>query len=359
MSEQDAPGPIVPINEGITASPEHEHLKEKAPDIYVYWKAFDRGAFDKDVYPYTDPAIIKEVVNEVADRLTERATIKGAESFVVPEKFGWEEEAQIATQTTINILAGSRLVDVGTIRAASQYLGPTNTMVKSGFESFFRPTGQFYERFPDRSSRGVLPAGGFERNKLFQLEIGVEGVETGARYVYSHAAEAGIPMSPQAALRIALISNASHEYGHAIDRALQRLGVSTLERSTQHLNHFPNKELLAKDADMVHREHLACGVSRFVFGRYLVAQGYDQEKIRNFWTLEDRRYVVGNKVYDFIKHAVSKGYTPEQVMDFVTPLVTTLKELYGDSVYVWRLEEIIAYHTEPYNDQELAILLER
>lgn len=344
-------------------------VMQRTKYVDIYRRCIESDAFTRtkdDIFPFDISADkLKPILDIFIDDLKADTNNISEEidKIDIPTNFDFAAEVKSATQKTITILHTYNIVDLQTLRGASRYTGPGNThIIPEDINSYFRPTDE-YREFKETIGKSTfdkfdMPYPPQGRNAYFRIEMGGKGLKFKAAEHIKTAKNIGIELSVEDALRLETTKEAAHEYGHAVNRALLQKGIMTFERAKT-LNLLRDAEFLDLSAEEINDEHLARGIEEAVQKHYMRDYlGWSEKNINYFMTADTKdRYFKSEAAYAFFKYAKSKGYTPNEIIKLQNAVILRAEQMYPEGVYLWHLSDIISYHTKPYSEDDLKILL--
>lgn len=349
-----------------TSSPDLATVINRTPQVQVYKEVLDKGGFspsgDSNIPMRADSGIVKTAVETIMlpwfDQFKSRNADKGIS---LPDSLDGEKESKVALQESISLLANSGLVSIEVIRAGALYAGVGNIHYdRNMVNHHFYPTDKYYAHLKEKSTYiqhgQPFPVFQNQRNKHFTLDVGGEGIEIRANDLYSVAKKIGIPLTSEQAIKLAFIKGVAHEYGHAVLRGAQHLGIPVLERA-RNRGFMRGREVIG-DESRLHDEHMAEGLSVAIVEEYLRNKlDFTEEQVKKLLEADYQdAYNRGEAAYAFFDYAAQKGLTPKEIQSLSSAFMYTARENFPD-VPLWRLDDIVYYLTQPYTKEQIQEML--
>ncbi len=317
-----------------TPRSEFDPLKDRNPYVRIYQGVLDQNGFSRDdswLGIQADSSIVKTTIDGVMPSLP----VAGAhKNIALSEGFG-TSEVQAGVRETIALLHGSGVIKPELVVSAAKYARPKTTVyVEDAYDH------QIHEG---------------------RMDVGGEGIRSKAHYIAGSFERAGVALSSPQILNLALIEGLGHEYGHALHRAflppelakdVRVVPTPTLDKAKA-LGFARNSELIENNLPQIHDEHIAQGFSNVAVEEYLRKIGLPEDQAKRFMDSFHRNYPQGEQAFDFIKNAIAKGFSIEDVSHFSTALLTVAYDIFPEDFFLFRIDEMISYHSQPYTRDQL------
>lgn len=344
-------------------------------DVDILRQCIDAGFFVHNIdndFPFeTSLEQLKPIINQqsssnsvyVLDGIGE--SIEETPILVIPDNYNFDNESKVATQKAIYIINQAKLVDLSVLRVASSFVGPGNTVFnpegnKHSFKSLNENLiiiGLLLGESGDSLEGRTIHS---DRNSNYALELGGKILLRMAEKNIKVLKKLGVVATSEQALQIALIEGAAHEYGHAIDNALRKLNIITLERAKE-MGILREIKLLNNETFKVNEEYIARAISEVVVNYYLkYSIGLSDEQVEAFNINSNaKRYFQTEAVYAFYEYATLKGFTPFEIAKMQVAVDIVEDQIFGKKEKHWYLSDLIAYNSQPYLEEQLRVLLSR
>lgn len=264
-----------------------------------------------------------------------------------------EREIKEGFRQGLALLYKHGLVDLQIFRGASQLAGVGNlTANKESANSHLYPTPKFL--MGGRRHWGHPQH--WQRNEFYGLDIGTAGINQLAREYFDVCPSTRKLISVSEAFRLATISICTHEFGHAIDHALELNGIKTAERA--------DRERMVKYENIDQQQHpelFARGIQEIAVREYLrTTLDYNDENIHAFQqALEARRSKEFDDVKMLFDYGRREGIKLFAIQNIRTAIFKLMRKQYGDRYNFQDIGWVLSYRAPAYTEEQLALLLKK